>query len=321
MHASPIDVSEREDRLGEVLARLMEVVETGETIVRADWLARHPEFVGELNEYFACEERLRSVAGPLREALTPESAALATALPGFGTLPLRAGQDFGDFELLEEIGRGGMGIVFKARQKRANRVVALKLLRHDTLDGEEQARRFRNEAELVAQLDHPNVVPLYEVGEQAGHVYFSMKFFPGGSLLTQRAVFTTQPRRAAEVVAAVARGVHHAHQHGVLHRDLKPGNILLDGEGQPCVADFGLSKRVQADCSLTRSGVIVGTPAYMAPEQASGAPGDRDHGQRCLRSGSDPLCPAERPATLPGSDGAGRAEAGSRAGARAARRQ
>jgi serine/threonine-protein kinase len=273
MDASLTDLTEREVQLGEILAALIEAIEAGEPIDRAVWLTRHAEFAVELREFFASQDRLHSLAAPLRQALVADTPAPATTLHE-GVLPVGVGQRFGDCEVLEEIGRGGMGIVFKARQMGANRIVALKVLRTDPLGGREQAQRFRNEAEMVAQLDHPHIVPLYEVGQDAGRVYFSMKLIDGGSLADQLEQFTPQPRRAAEVVAAVARAVHHAHQRGVLHRDLKPANILLDRDGRPFVADFGLARRTQPDANLTQSGAIVGTPGYMAPEQASGVRGE-----------------------------------------------
>jgi WD40 repeat protein/predicted Ser/Thr protein kinase len=269
MQAGHNDVAKREARLGEVLAALLEAAEGGSPPDRGDWLGRHPEFRVELNEFFASEDHLRSLTAPLRAAVAVDTPVPGTTLSGGGT-PQRAGQCFGDYELLEEIGRGGMGVVYRARQKGANRVVALKLLRPDPLGGQEQARRFRNEAEIVARLDHPNIVPLYEVGEDAGHVYFSMKLVEGGGLDERLDRFAAEPRAAASVVAAVARAVHHAHQRGVLHRDLKPSNILLGEDGRPYVTDFGLARRLEAGGGLTQSGALVGTPNYMAPEQAAG---------------------------------------------------
>jgi serine/threonine-protein kinase len=174
----------------------------------------------------------------------------------------------GDYELLAEIGRGGMGVVYRARQKSLNRLVAVKRLRGGR--PAEETQRFRNEAPTAAELDHVQIVPVYEVGEHDGQLYFSMKLFEGGSLAEHLDRYVADPRAVARLVAEVARAVHHAHQRGVLHRDLKPSNILLDAEGRPHVTDFGLAKRVTTEDSLTLSGQLVGTPSYMAPEQAGG---------------------------------------------------
>jgi WD40 repeat protein len=190
------------------------------------------------------------------------------ATPG----PEAAGGDLvGDYELLELLGRGGMGVVWRARQRSLNRVVALKMIRAGEFAGPEEVRRFRNEAESAALLDHPNLVPIYEVGEAAGRHYFSMRLVEGGSLAAEPAGKRT-PLSAATLLAKVARAVHFAHQRGVLHRDLKPGNILLDRAGEPLVADFGLARRLEIESHLTLTGAILGSPAYMAPEQAAGKP-------------------------------------------------
>ncbi len=180
---------------------------------------------------------------------------------------------FGDYELLGELGHGGMGVVYKARQVSLNRTVALKMLKSDVLATEDELRRFQNEAEAVALLDHPNVVPILEVGIHEGRRYFSMKLVSGASLDKRLEDYAADPRAAARLVATAAQGVHHAHQRGILHRDLKPANILVDDQGEPHVTDFGLAKRVEGDSELTHSGAILGTPSYMAPEQASGLRG------------------------------------------------
>ncbi len=180
---------------------------------------------------------------------------------------------FGDYELMKELGRGGMGVVYKARQLSLNRPVAVKLLQADILASDDELRRFQNEAEAVALLDHPNIVPIFEVGQYKGRHYFSMKLVGGPSLEKKLSYFATDPKAAARLVKTAAEAVNHAHQRGILHRDLKPSNILLDERGEPYVTDFGLAKRVEGDSELTVSGAILGTPPYMAPEQASGRRG------------------------------------------------
>ena len=176
--------------------------------------------------------------------------------------------EFGDYELLEEIGRGGQGIVYRARQKSLNRTVALKVIGLGPWATEKHLKRFRREAEAAASLDHPGIVPIHEVGEREGTCYFSMTFVEGGQLdeVVRRAPMSI--RQAAELVAKVARTVHYAHQHGILHRDIKPGNILLDTNGEPHLTDFGLARLVEADNTVTRTVELLGTPSYMAPEQA-----------------------------------------------------
>jgi serine/threonine protein kinase len=175
---------------------------------------------------------------------------------------------FGDYELIEEIARGGMGVVYKARQVSLNRIVALKMILAGQLASQAAVDRFRTEARAAANLDHPNIVPIYEIGDHEGQHYFSMKFIDGPSLAHQAGRFTADPRAAAQLIVKVARAVHEAHQHGILHRDLKPSNILLDAHGEPFVVDFGLAKQLDGQGPQTRSGLIAGTPSYMAPEQA-----------------------------------------------------
>jgi tetratricopeptide (TPR) repeat protein/tRNA A-37 threonylcarbamoyl transferase component Bud32 len=250
-----------EQRLDEVVTAYLEAVEAGSAVDRQEWLSRHPELAEGLAAFFTDTDRVRSWTEPLHQAVRDVRTHQA------------AGVRFGDYELLKEIGRGGNGVVYEARQLSLNRVLALKMVRIDQLGDETERQRLRNEAETVALLDHPRIVPVYEVGERDGQMYFSMKLVAAGSLAGQLQRFATQPRLAAGIVAQVARAVHHAHQRGVLHRDLKPSNILLDNDGGPHVADFGLAKRVanepeaSATGYATHSAAIVGTPSYMAPEQ------------------------------------------------------
>jgi WD40 repeat protein len=178
------------------------------------------------------------------------------------------GLEFGDYELLDEIARGGMGVVYRARQTALNRVVALKMILAGELATDGAVRRFRAEAEAAAALDHPHIVPIYEVGERQGQQYFSMKLIEGSSLDRQLDRYRADPRAAVRLLARVARAVQHAHERGILHRDLKPGNVLIDAAGEPHVTDFGLAKRVKEDGQASQSMSIVGTASYMAPEQA-----------------------------------------------------
>jgi WD40 repeat protein len=204
-------------------------------------------------------------------AAGPEAETLAlSAAPPADAPPVRS---FGDYEVQAEIGRGGMGVIYRARQVSLNRPVALKMILAGQLASAADVARFKAEAEAAANLDHPNVVPIYEVGERDGQHFFSMKLVEGGSLAEQAARFGAEPRAAARLLAKAARAVHHAHQRGLLHRDLKPANILLDGNGEPVVTDFGLAKRFAGEGPSQAASGIVGTPAYMAPEQARGERG------------------------------------------------
>jgi eukaryotic-like serine/threonine-protein kinase len=179
-----------------------------------------------------------------------------------------------DYELLEELGRGGMGVVYKARQLSLGRIVALKMILRGGLASSADVTRFQAEAEVVARLEHPNIVPLYEVGQFDGQPYFTMKFVGGTTLAKRLAEGPLPARGAAEILAPICRAIHVAHGQGLLHRDLKPSNVLLDETGRPMVTDFGLAKRFTDESSLTHTGAVVGTPSYMAPEQAAGGRGE-----------------------------------------------
>src|SRR5438876_4178924 len=175
----------------------------------------------------------------------------------------------GHYEILEEIGRGGMGVIYRARQQHSRRIVAVKrILAHD-VNSRETLVRFRREAEAVASLDHPNILPIYEVSEsEEGLPFFSMKYATGGSLRTAAATLRTKPRECVRLMAKIARGIAYAHGKGILHRDLQPGNVLLDENGEPMVSDFGLAKWLDQNSDLTRTLETLGTPGYIAPEQA-----------------------------------------------------
>jgi tRNA A-37 threonylcarbamoyl transferase component Bud32 len=250
-------------------------LKAGEECSPSDYLQRFGDFQAEIERAFGGKQQ-----GADDRTLAPHAAASAlaenaTLAPPQGmTLSENQTADqlecFGDYQIIKEIARGGMGVVYKARQVNLNRVVALKMILAGRFAGTEEIQRFRAEAEAVAGLDHPHVVPVYEVGEQQGHHYFSMKFIEGGNLSSQVDELRADPRRAMRLMSKVVSAINHAHQRGILHRDLKPANILVDNEGEPHVTDFGLARRAGADSDLTNTGAILGTPRYMPPEQAAG---------------------------------------------------
>ena len=219
-------------------------------------------------------QQCRSVNTPtLAPTLPPTIAPKTTAGTGSRDEAIKPGnmpQQFGEYELIEEIARGGMGVVYKARHQRLNRVAALKMILSGRFSSEDELQRFHIEAESAAKLDHSGIVPVYEIGEVDGQPFFAMKYIEGGSLAEQMTQLRDDPDKGMALLAKVAKAVHHAHQRGVLHRDLKPGNILLDEEGHPLVTDLGLAKNTTNDSNLTNTGAVMGTPAYMPPEQASG---------------------------------------------------
>ena len=173
-----------------------------------------------------------------------------------------------DYELLEEIGRGGQGVVYRARQKSLNRTVAIKIIGISNGRTKAHLKRFRLEAEAAAKLNHPFVVPIHEIGQRKGRCYFSMGLVEGGRLDQIAKREPMSPRQATEVIAKLARTVHYAHQHGIIHRDIKPGNILLDTKGEPHLTDFGVARLLETENDATCTIEVSGTPSYMAPEQA-----------------------------------------------------
>jgi serine/threonine protein kinase/Flp pilus assembly protein TadD len=187
-----------------------------------------------------------------------------------GQEPSRIQMEFGDYQIIEEIGRGGQGVVYRARQKSLNRTVALKVIGLGKWSSTPHLKRFRHEAEAAASLEHPQIVPIYEIGERDGSCYFSMKFVEGGRLDEVAQTEPMSARRAAELLVKIARTVQFAHEHGILHRDIKPGNILLDKNGEPHLTDFGLARLIEQESTITNSFDVLGTPSYMAPEQAVG---------------------------------------------------
>src|SRR5207247_2204869 len=205
----------------------------------------------------------------LYEGLEGDTCSPETLEDMLGKIDVRdADWRLGNYQILEEIGRGGMGVIYRARQRHSRRIVALKRILSYHADSQETLARFRREAQAVASLDHPNILPIYEVGEsEDGFPFFSMKFASGGSLLDAAPALRSEPRRSVMIMAKVARSIQYAHAQGILHRDLKPGNVLLDGRGEPLVSDFGLAKWLDTTTDVTRTLTIFGTPGYIAPEQ------------------------------------------------------
>ena len=256
------DLGSAPKSLDDLLAECIAAEESGRAI-DADALSRqHPEHAVELRKFLANRDQMRRLAEPLQGA-----AAGAARRNGHALGKVRY---FGDYELVQEIAAGGMGIVYKARQVSLNRVVAVKMILRGTLASEDDVKRFRAEAEAAANLQHPGIVAIHEVGLHEGQHYFSMDYVEGPNLAQLPRENPLSARQAAEYVRDAADAVHYAHQQGTLHRDLKPSNILIDRQGRVRITDFGLAKRIEGNSDLTLTGQVLGTPSYMPPEQALG---------------------------------------------------
>lgn len=257
MSAIPDEIDEQ---LSGLIERMLVEVRDGKEPRMEEVCRQHPHLADELRGLWATARMAESFS-----SLDDEDPVIASLeMTAASSRP----RQIGPFEVIEELGRGGMGVVYKARQMSLDRTVALKMiLRGDFASDQEQAR-FRQEAEAAAQIEHPNIVPIYETGQIEGRPFFSMRYIEGETLLKKLSHGPMPAREAAEMLLAVADAIAEAHRRGVLHRDLKPANILLDKEGKPHVTDFGLAKRTEELASLTQSGLVLGTPSYMAPEQA-----------------------------------------------------
>jgi serine/threonine-protein kinase len=268
-----MDPNRSEQRLVQFLNELTERYRRGERLELESVCRAHPELADELRGLWPAIMIAEEVARPGMLPPTLDAAALPGREELFPktTAPLRP---FGDYELLEELGRGGMGVVYKAWQRSLGRVVALKMILRGTHASAADLARFRSEAASAAKLDHPHIVSVYDIGEVDGQPFFTMKYVEGITLAGRLSQGPLEPREAARIMRDVALALHAAHQSGILHRDLKPSNVLLDKAGQPHLMDFGLAKRVDGGAGLTHSGDILGTPSYMPPEQAAGVRGE-----------------------------------------------
>jgi serine/threonine-protein kinase len=267
MPEETVEFESREQRVDEAVAAYLAAEDQGSAPDRQEYLARYPDLQPELEQFLADHDGVRQGMARHDDAATGTYTGTSPN-PDLGEL-----RWLGDYELIEEIGRGGMGVVFKARHRRLNCIRALKRTPAVRLNSPAGLQQFQFEAEAMASLDHPHIVPVHEVGEHQGHWFFSMKWLEGGSLAQRLPHYRDDLRAAVRLMVAIAHAMHHAHQRRILHRDLKPSNILLDAEGRPYVSDFGLAQWAEDPMELTVDGYIVGTLSYMAPEQASGRKG------------------------------------------------
>lgn len=265
-------VRDDDTRLAAVLDELAAARRAGHEPDVEQAVARHPDLAVEIRSLWAtvwvAEEIARSQSTSLEAAWgSPDLPAEEPPTP--------TGRVFGDYELLEELGRGGMGVVSRARESRRGRIVAIKRLLRGPESSAEDIERFRHEAQSASHLAHPHVVPVFQVGEHDDQPFFTMQYVEGTTLARKLADGPMPAADAARLLLPVCRAIHYAHERGVVHRDLKPSNILIDRQGHPYVSDFGLARRVDVDPSLTPSGALLGTPSYMAPEQAGNSSGGK----------------------------------------------
>jgi serine/threonine-protein kinase len=267
--ATVADAGPHDEELARLLEELTARARRGEAVDIDEESSRRPDLAAELRQLWGAVMLADALGSHLSQASAERTQPSdAAEHPSWTSLPLP--HQLGDYELLEEIGRGGMGVVYRAVQLSLSREVAVKMVLRGQLASPADLVRFRAEAEAAARLDHPGIVPVYEVGEIDGRPFFSMKYVAGHTLAQELAEGPMPPREAARLLCDVCRAIHYAHQQGVLHRDLKPSNILIDDDGRPHVSDFGLAKQAADAGSLTKTGAVLGTPAYMAPEQAAG---------------------------------------------------
>jgi tRNA A-37 threonylcarbamoyl transferase component Bud32 len=259
MHVAPV---ENKDPVLELLAEWEAERQAGRTLSPEELCPDDPELRSRVAARIARRAKLQAVFD------------LPTIGPGETAAPLANFPQVDGYEILEVIGHGGMGVVYKARQQGLNRLVALKMVLAGASASPQDLARFRAEAEAVAQLQHPSIVQIFEIGEQGGCPYLALEYVDGGSLAEHLDGTPVAPRQAAELVLALARAVDHAHERGIVHRDLKPANVLLQADGTPKITDFGLAKRRESEQIHTQTGAILGSPSYMAPEQASGKASD-----------------------------------------------
>jgi serine/threonine-protein kinase len=291
-----VDSPDDDPELAEILDRYLQAIQSGQRADREPLLRAHPGWAG----YFDCLDALEGMAPPssldgnappaadppddegpfdgdrapvANNALAGPSRPQDEVSPSDATITVAGAvvpRDFGPYELIDEIGRGGMGVVYRARQKGLDRFVAIKMVLSSHLASPEHIRRFHDEARAAASLRHSNIVPIHEIGQFHGQHFFAMEYIDGKSLAERLAEGALPRNTAVRIIAKVASAVDHLHRHGIVHRDLKPSNILLEADDEPFVSDFGLAKCLANDSQRTATGVIAGTPSYMAPEQASG---------------------------------------------------